>query len=123
MLTLRLAALALLSVPAAASAQSMNAEIFFKRALALKAKGPTAFMSRDFKPLTNEAKAAGLLVRATRLAAVKAGRQPLYCPPAGSKRMGPSEFLAALGNIPVAQRTRIDMGEATTRIMARKFPC
>ena len=41
----------LTAVPGAAQAQSMNAETFFKKAQALKAKGPLALMSRDLKPL------------------------------------------------------------------------
>lgn len=119
----RIASLLLLAVPAAASAQSMNAEVFFKRAQALKAKGALALMSRDLKPVVNEAKAAGLKARATRLAAVFAGRTPRYCPPHGSKRLGNEEFLDGMAAIPAAERARIDMTEAITRLLVRKHPC
>ena len=120
---LRVASMMLFAVPAAASAQSMNAEIFYKKALALKSKGPMALVSRDLKPMVNEAKAAGLKVRAARLAAVAAGNKPRYCPPKGSKRMGHDEFLKAMAGIPALERARIDLTEAMTRIMIRKFPC
>lgn len=123
MLIIRVASLFLLGIPAAASAQSMNAEAFFKRAMALKAKGPLALMSRDLRPVVNEAKAAGLKARATRLAAVTAGRTPRYCPPDGSKRLGNEEFLTGMAAIPVAERARIDMTEAITRLLVRKHPC
>ena len=119
----RFASLLLLAVPAAASAQSMNAELFYKKAVALKANGPMALLSRDLKLVVNEGKAAGLQARATRLAAVKAGQVPRYCPPAAAQRMGPEEYMTELGEIPAPQRTRITMTEATTRILARKFPC
>jgi len=119
----RFALLLLLAVPAAASAQSMNAETFYKRALALKAKGPMALLSRDLQLMMNEGKASGEQARATRLAAVKAGQVPRYCPPAGNKGIGTDEFMNGLGQIPAAERARITMTEATTRILARKFPC
>ncbi len=120
---LRVASLMLLVVPAAAPAQSMNAESFYKRAMALKAKGPLALMSRDLQPMIREAKAAGLKARAARLAAVDAGHKPRYCPPKGSKRLGNEEFLNAMSAIPAAERAAIDMTEAMTRILIRKFPC
>ena len=120
---LRVASLLLLAVPAAASAQSMNAQSFYTKALVLKAKGPLALMSRDLKPMVNEAKAAGLKARTSRLAAVAAGKQPRYCPPKGSKRLGTEEFLDGMAAIPAAERTKIDMAEAMTRILVRKFPC
>ena len=119
----RVAALVLLSLSGAASAQSMNADAFYKRAVALKAKGPMALVSSDLKPMMREAKATGLHVRSARLATVKAGKQPRYCPPEGAKRMGPDEFIGALGKIPAAERTRIDLSEAMTRILTRRFPC
>lgn len=82
-----------------------------------------ALMSRDLRPIVNEAKAAGLKARATRLAAVAAGLKPRYCPPEGSKRLGNEEFLHGMGAIPALERARIDMTEAMTRILIRKFPC
>jgi len=115
--------LTLLALPSAAQAQSMNAEHFYKRALALKAKGPLAMMSRDLKPLINEARAAGLKARATRLAASAAGKIPRYCPPKGSKRLGHKEFLDGMGRIPLGERVKIDMTEAMTRVLIAKFPC
>jgi SLT domain-containing protein len=120
---LRIAALILVAVPATAPAQSMNAEQFFKRATALKKKGPLAMMSRDLKPIIAEAKAAGLKARATRLATVAAGRRPRYCPPEGSGRLGTEEFLKGMAAIPLAERIKIDMTEAMTRILVRKHPC
>jgi hypothetical protein len=37
--------------------------------------------------------------------------------------MGSDEFMKRLAAIPAADRARIDMTEATTRIMAAKYPC
>ena len=113
----------LTAVPGIAHAQSMNADDFYKKALALKAKGPLALMSRELKPLISEAKAAGLKARAARLAATAAGRRPRYCPPEGSTRLGHKEFLKEMGEIPRAERARIDRTEAMTRVRVAKFPC
>jgi hypothetical protein len=112
------------AVPAAASAQSMNAETFHQRATALQKKGPLALFSRgEIKSLMQEAQAAGTRARDQRRAAVAAGRKPRYCPPEGPQQMNSSEFMKRLAAIPKAERQRIDMTEASARILAGKFPC
>ena len=118
-----LIALALAALPAAAMAQSMNAETFHKRAQALKKKGAMALFSRgEIKALTTEVQAAAKRAREQRLATIKAGGKPRSCPPEGSK-MGSDEFMERLAAIPQAERAKIDMTEATIRILAVKFPC
>jgi hypothetical protein len=115
---------AALVVPAAVQAQSMNAEVFHKRATALQKKGAMAVFSRgEIKALTSEGQASALKARELRLAAVKAGGKARYCPPPGKHSMGTDEFMKGLAAIPAAERARIDMTEATTRILAAKFPC
>ena len=114
----------LLAVPAAASAQTMNAERFHQRATALKKKGALALFSMgEIKRLTAEGQAAGTRAAAMRRAAIAAGRQPRFCPPPGPARMDDSEFMTRLSAIPAAERARIDMTEAVVRIMAVKYPC
>lgn len=108
----------------AAQAQSMNAERFHQRAATLKAKGPAAlFAMGEVRSLMKEGKAAGDLVNARRLAAIKAGARPAYCPPDGPRSMTSDEFLRRLSAIPQARRSQIDMAEALTIILAEKFPC
>jgi hypothetical protein len=117
-------AIALAMTAAPAQAQSMNAESFYKKAMALKSKGKlAALVSRDLKILVNEARAAGLKARANRVAAAAKGLKPRYCPPPGAKRLGHEEFLSGMARIPAAERIRIDMLEAMNRVMAAKFPC
>jgi hypothetical protein len=119
-----IAVASLLLVPAAASAQSMNAEEFYRRATTLQKKGPMALFSRgEIKLLTNEGTAAGRRAREQRLAALQAGTRPRYCPPQDVQGMDSSEFLKRLGAIPEAERARIDMLEATNRLLASKYPC
>ena len=119
-----LAAAAAVLLPVAASAQTMNAEAFHKRAVALQKKGPMALFSRgEIKALMTEGQAAALRAREQRLAAVKAGGKGRYCPPAGKHSMTSDDFMKGLAAIPSAERARIDMTEATTRILAAKFPC
>ena len=107
-----------------ATAQSMNAEAFHKRAQALKKKGPLALFSRgEIKNLMKEVQAAAGASRERRLAAIKAGQRPRYCPTEARGSMGSGELMDRLAAIPPAERTRIDMTEAMTRILAAKFPC
>lgn len=118
-------AAALAAAPlSAALAQTMNAETFHQRATKLKKKGAMAIFSRaEIRALMNEGQAAGKRAREQRLATLKAGDRPRYCPPDGPQRMGSDEFMERLAAIPPAERSRIDMTEATTRILASKFPC
>ena len=110
-------------IPAMASAQSMSAETFFQKAQALQRKGMMAMFSSDVKKLMKEAKAAGETARAQRLAALKMGGKPRYCPPSGSQRMSSDEFMERLGAMSRADRLKIDMTEVMVRINSAKFPC
>jgi len=121
---LKLFAAGLVVVPAVASAQSMNAQVFYQRATALQKKGALAiFSGGEIKALMNEGKAAGKKAREQRLAAVAAGQKPRFCPPEQPVKIGSDEFMARLSKIPQAERLRIDMTEATIRILTVKFPC
>lgn len=113
----------LLGVSTAAAAQSMNAEDFYQRASALQSRGPLALLSKDASLLMAEGKAAGQKAREQRQAMLAAGKKPRFCPPPGKVSIGSGDFMQRLGTIPAAQRRSIDMTEATTRILAAKFPC
>jgi len=117
--------LALAAAPLSAGlTQSMNAQSFHQRATKLKQKGAMAIFSRgEIKALTKEGQAAGMKAREQRLAAVKTGGKPRYCPPEGQSSMNSDEFMQRLTAIPAADRARIDMTEATNRILAGKYPC
>ena len=124
MRNLYLAAVALLAVPASATAQSMNAEVFHKRAVALQKKGALAlFSAGEIRALMGEGKAAGARARETRLATIKAGGKPRFCPPDKPVGISSSEFMKHLSAMPPAERARIDMTEATTRFLVVRFPC
>lgn len=118
-----LCAAAAVLVPAAASAQSMNAETFFQKATGLQRKGVMAIFSKEVKVMMNEGKAAGEAARRQRLATLKAGHKPRYCPPETPQKWGSDEFMTRLGAIPRGDRQQIDTTEAMIRILARKFPC
>ena len=116
------AALAMVAAPA--MAQTMYAEVFNQRAQALKAKGAMAMFSPgEIKALTAEGQAAGKSAREQRLAAVKAGQKPRYCPPEGPQKMGSDEFMTRLAASPQTERQKIDMTEAMTRMLADNVPC
>ena len=71
----------------------------------------------------NEGKASVAKAQATRLAAIKAGQKPRYCPPENSKGISSDEYMKGLAAIPASERAKIDTTEATTRILTRQFPC
>lgn len=113
----------LLAASTAAAAQSMNADAFYQRASVLQSRGPLALLSKDASLLMAEGKAAGKKAREQRQATLAAGEKPRFCPPPAKVTIGSGEFMKRLGTIPAAQRRTIDMTEATTRILAMKFPC
>lgn len=117
-------AISLVGLAAPAVAAVMNAEEFYQRATKVKKRGPFALLSmKEVKILVNEVKVAGAKVKETRLAAERAGKKGRYCPPPDNKRMGHEEYVAGIGSIPQAERRKIDLIEATTRMLAAKFPC
>ena len=114
----------LVAPASSAAAAVMNAEEFYQRAVKVKKRGPLALLSmKEVKLLVNEVKIAGARVKETRLAAERAGKKGRYCPPPDNKRMGHEEYVAGIGAIPQAERKKIDLIEATTRMLAAKFPC
>jgi hypothetical protein len=70
-----------------------------------------------------EGQAAGKAAGARYDADKRAGHPTRFCPPPGPRNIGSSEFLQRLGSIPAAERGRIDMAEAITRILIAKYPC
>lgn len=123
---MRLALLAVvaLGIAGPAAAQSMNAESFFQRATKLKAKGAMAIFSRsEIKTLMREGQESGKASTARYKADKASGRPTRFCPLQGPQKMTSDEYMTKLAAIPAAERRRIDMTEATTRIMAMKFPC
>jgi hypothetical protein len=118
-----LAALMLAGTSSPALAQNMNAEAFHKRASALQRKGPMAIFSRgEIKTLMGEVQNSAARAREGRLAAVRAGGKPLYCPP-DKGNLDANDFMKRLSTIPAAERARMDMTEATVRVLATKWPC
>lgn len=119
-----IAAIGLAAMAAPTAAQTMNAELFHQRATKLQAKGAMAiFSGGEIKALMREGQASGK-ASVARLRADKAAGRPLrFCPPTGPAKMNSDEFMKRLSAIPQAERRRIDMTEATTRIMAGKYPC
>ncbi|QIL03162.1 hypothetical protein G7078_10490 [Sphingomonas sinipercae] len=118
-----LAALVAAVWAAPASAQSMRADIFLQKADALAAKGPLALLSGDMGKLKAEMRGSAEQLRAERLAAVKAGQKPVYCPPAQQGNLGVSEILDHFRSIPVAERSRMTTKDAFKRLMMKKYPC
>lgn len=111
-----------LVLAAPAYAAERTTEAFYSDALALKAKGPMALFSGKLKPLMAEGKAAGEALRQQRLAALKRGEAPSYCPPEGG-RMGQQDMLDGLGKIPADERRRLSLSQGILRVLQTRYPC
>ncbi len=117
------AALMLTAIPmTGAAAAGMDVATFLAKANRLKAKGPFALMSGDFKKLTREVTAASKSLKEERLALQSAGEPTAWCPPQRAS-MDSNEILAAMEAIPLAQRRSTDVRTALRGLMIRKYPC
>ena len=117
------AALMLTAIPlTGAAAAGMDVATFLAQANRLKAKGPFALMSGDFKLLTREITSASQSLKTERLALKAAGKPTDYCPPAKAS-MDSNEILKAMEAIPPAQRGMTDVRTALRGLMIRKYPC
>ena len=110
-----------LASPLMAAPGDMNVAAFLARADALRAKGPMALFSSDFKLLKSEGEAAGEAYR-SRLNAERAAGRPSSCPPKGAK-VSSDKLLAFLRTYPEAHRPRTSMKQAIGDFFARNYPC
>jgi hypothetical protein len=115
------AALALIAVPAAASA--MPVSTFLAKAEALKGKGAFAVFSSDLKLLMRQVKSDAAALGAENKAAEAAHRSKAYCTPAGGAKMGQKEVMDAMQSVPAAQRARTDSKDALRAWLAKHHPC
>lgn len=109
------------AAPLAAAPGDMNVATFLAKAEALKAKGPMALFSSDYKLLQAEGKAAGEAYR-TRLNAERAAGRPSSCPPKGTK-VSSESILAHLRTYPAPKRPQTSMSQAMADYFLRTFPC
>lgn len=106
-----------------ASAQEMNAQALYEAGVALKAQGPLALVTPEFRVVRVELQAAADAARAKARADKAAGRKPRFCAPEGEQTMGSGELIRRVETIPEAERRKIDSQEMMTRVLAQKYPC
>lgn len=105
----------------ATSAQAMDAETFYVKAVALKKRGMGAVFSRDMKPMMTVFKAAADSVKAENERA-RAGGNALFCAPV-KYRLTADQFLSEFGKIPQTRRKAQTVRDAWREIVIRRFPC
>jgi hypothetical protein len=120
---MRLAGLGCAALLFASAAPAMPVCVFLAKADALKARGPLALFSSDYGLLKNEIISNMTVLRNERLAAVKSGAKPAYCPTEASGRMDVDEVISAMNAVPAAERGRTDVKEALRQHLAQRFPC
>lgn len=100
----------------------MPVATFLAKADALKAKGPLALFSGDYKLLMGVVKGDAQALKGERDAAKAANRKPAYCPP-GPVELSSNDILAAMRAVPAAERTQTDSRAALRTLLARRYPC
>jgi hypothetical protein len=118
---IRVAVLALMAVPVAAQAMTVNE--FLAKTSALQAKGFAGMMSPDLTLLRNEIKTAATAYRAELDASQAAHRKPRSCPPPkGQAKVDSDTLMASFKAIPPAKRT-ISVKAAFYGFMDKRYPC
>ena len=113
----------LAAVVSASSVAAMPVSTFIDKANALKAKGPFALLSGDYGLLKDEVVSSMTMLRNERLAAVKSGSKPAYCPTQASGKMDVDEVLGAMNAVPAPLRPRTAVKDALRQHLAQRFPC
>jgi len=118
---IKLAVLALMAVPVAAQAMTVNE--FLAKTSALQAKGFAGMLSPDLTLLRNEIKTAATAYRAELDASQAAHRKPRSCPPPkGQAKVDSDTLMASFKAIPPAKRT-ISVKAAFYGFMDKRYPC
>lgn len=121
----RIAALLVLALLPAGTAMAaggdMSVATFLAKADALRAKGPFALMSSDYKLLKAEGEAAGAVYQ-QRLQQERAAGRPSSCPPRGA-RPSNDQFIAHLRSYPAGARPNTPMRAAMADYFIRNYPC
>ena len=105
----------------AASAQAMDADTFYVKAVALQKKGMKAVFSKDLKPMVRIFRNAAESVKAENEAARATGN-PLFCAPK-KYRLTADQFISDFSKIPEERRRNQTVREAWREIVIRRFPC
>jgi hypothetical protein len=107
---------------AAGPAAAMDVATYLGKVEAVRAKGIRAMFSTEAQALQDEIVTGGAALRRERLAAVKAGRRPAYCP-GEHATLTQQEIFGALNAVPPARRARTEVKDALRSAFARKYPC
>ena len=111
------------SGPGAALAQTgaMSVATFLAKADALRAKGPFALMSGDYKLLKAEVTGAAQAYRA-RLKGEQAAGRPSSCPPARAP-FNSDDVMAQMRSYPAASRPHTSVATAVADLFLARYPC
>ncbi|WP_375289878.1 hypothetical protein [Qipengyuania sp.] len=115
---------ALAAMPAFGAPGDANADVFYRDAQALMAKGVGAMFDKRTKPMMAEMKAAGLAAKTENQAATARGK-PLYCVPEAQRKKGldVQRIIDMIGRIPAEQRRAMTVKAAWRSALIREYPC
>lgn len=121
------ALLGIMMTPVTADAQAtgglgaMSIATFLAKADALRAKGPFALMSADYKLLKAEVTGAAQAYRA-RLKGEQAAGRPSSCPPPRAP-FNSDDVMAQMRSYPVAARGQTSVATAVAELFHARYPC
>lgn len=100
----------------------MALETFLSKGDALQHRGPLALFSSDLKLLKQEMAQSAVQLKSERLANIKLGRRPAYCPPAVAP-LSSDEILTYFHSIPPVRRARMTTKDGFLALMISRYPC
>jgi hypothetical protein len=107
----------------ASAAPAMPVSTFLEKADALKSRGALAVFSSDYGLLKNEVVQSMNALRSERLASLKSGTRPAYCPADENRHMSVDEIMAAMNSVPQNERARIGVKDALRAHLEQRYPC
>lgn len=113
--------LALAPVGANAQGGAMSVATFLAKADALRAKGPFALMSSDYKLLKAEVNGAAQAYR-VRLKGEQAAGRPSSCPPARAP-FNSDDVMAQMRSYPPTHRAQTSVATAVADLFVARYPC
>lgn len=106
---------------AAAQTGAMSVATFLAKADALRARGPFALMSADYKLLKAEVTGAAQAYRA-RLKGEQAAGRPSSCPPPKAP-FNSDDVMAQMRSYPPASRGQTSVATAVADLFLARYPC
>jgi hypothetical protein len=120
---MRSSAIAVFLAAMATPVSAMPVSTFVLEFESLDPNGASGELTAHLGELKAELQKDASELRAERTAAASAGKKPAYCPGPGGAQPTANEIVAALEQIPEANRPYVEVKDALRAYLATRFPC